>query len=468
MTGNSCCVKNCHQVSHDEDGKSLNNGLTFFSFPAWRRNEGSEISELTMKRRAAWVAAVGRSNITFSHIHKSTRVCSRHFHSGKPAYERLQSDPDWAPSLELGHEEENGRYTERFSLSIRDMKSKKRKRKEKILTKEKDLKMTVKKRRLDISRPTMGEAGAAAAGREVSKRVGDHVKDERSWSEVRSLLLSVLKSQPIRNKRPADQTDEGTVHAGKETDFRDFFRKSIEESLENFSKSRTPSTQEPPIYVELKEDLSLRVLPVLPVKETSKDSSSSCGNCVKLERKVFELQGELSLLTGGQDLMDVPHVSNKTQVHTDQVPQSRKPAQTEEEVPDWTVSLKKGLKKRRKLSSKSHKLADTLSPNDKPRPTLRFKKAWLRTFDFLRYSPSLNVMWCHICRLCHDKKHQDNGMIKGSRCLKLDNIKNHSSSNYHKENMERYMKQMSYQKPLDSNSLLEEDTQATGFKEEFF
>ncbi|XP_032361814.1 oocyte zinc finger protein XlCOF8.4 [Etheostoma spectabile] len=30
-------------------------------------------------------------------------VCSQHFHKGKPAYEMLQYDPDWAPSLLLGH-----------------------------------------------------------------------------------------------------------------------------------------------------------------------------------------------------------------------------------------------------------------------------------------------------------------------------------------------------------------------------
>lgn len=454
MTGNSCCVRNCNQFSHDEDGKSLNNGLTFFSFPAWRTNEGSEISALTMKRRAAWVAAVGRSNITFSHIPKSTRVCSRHFHSGKPAYERLQSDPDWAPSLYLGHDEGGGRYTERFPPSVRGTDLKTKKKKEKILVMEKDLKKTVKKRRLE----------AEAFGGEVDEGARGHVKDTHSWSEVRSLLLSVLKSEPISNQRPVDQMNKETVNARMETDFRDFFRKSVEESLENYSKSRTPSTQEPSIYVELKENLSLRIL---PVKKTCKDSSSSCGNCVKLQRKVIELQEELSVLTGGQKDMDVPTVSEKTQLNTDQVPRSPEPVQTEEEVPDWTESPKGGHKKKQQISSSKLKLAPTHSPNGKRRPQ-RFRKAWLRMFGFLRYSPSLNLMWCHVCRLYHDKKHQDKGMIKGSRCLKLDNIKHHSTSMYHKENMERYMKHMSDLKPLDSNSLSEENTQATEFNEEYF
>ncbi len=28
----------------------------------------------------------------------------------------------------------------------------------------------------------------------------------------------------------------------------------------------------------------------------------------------------------------------------------------------------------------------------------RFKQEWLKKFWFLRYSPTLNEMWCHVCR----------------------------------------------------------------------
>lgn len=83
MGGRNCCVKNCRRRSHDHLGRRIPNGLTFHCFPAWRRNEGAQISALTCRRRAAWVAAVGRSSITFNHITKSMRVCSRHFHSGQ-------------------------------------------------------------------------------------------------------------------------------------------------------------------------------------------------------------------------------------------------------------------------------------------------------------------------------------------------------------------------------------------------
>ncbi|KAK9978567.1 hypothetical protein ABG768_020312 [Culter alburnus] len=41
-------------------------------------------------------------------------VCSKHFHKGKPAYEMLECDPDWAPSLYLGHTEVKVTNTDRF------------------------------------------------------------------------------------------------------------------------------------------------------------------------------------------------------------------------------------------------------------------------------------------------------------------------------------------------------------------
>lgn len=37
--------------------------------------------------------------------------------TGKPAYEMLESDPDWVPSLHMGHSDEKTRRTERLSSS---------------------------------------------------------------------------------------------------------------------------------------------------------------------------------------------------------------------------------------------------------------------------------------------------------------------------------------------------------------
>ncbi|XP_077058646.1 uncharacterized protein LOC143711199 [Siphateles boraxobius] len=112
---NACCIINCHNRSHDRRGKRIINGVRFFSFPAWKQSNGTQVAELTKRRRMAWVAAVRRTNITFSNISRHMFVCSRHFHTGKPAYEMLECHPDWIPSLHLGHTEVKTTHTQRFN-----------------------------------------------------------------------------------------------------------------------------------------------------------------------------------------------------------------------------------------------------------------------------------------------------------------------------------------------------------------
>ncbi|KAK0152525.1 hypothetical protein N1851_005951 [Merluccius polli] len=103
MVGQYCCVRNCHSKSHDSCGRKLGNGISFYGFPTWKRNEGELVEKVTTRRRMAWIAAVRRNNIKFSNISASMKVCSLHFQSGQPAYEMLETHPDWAPSLHLGH-----------------------------------------------------------------------------------------------------------------------------------------------------------------------------------------------------------------------------------------------------------------------------------------------------------------------------------------------------------------------------
>ncbi|KAK0151189.1 hypothetical protein N1851_007669 [Merluccius polli] len=105
MPENNCCVKNCSNASHDCRGNHKNNGLQFFRFPKWRTRSGEQVSDITRRRRMSWVAAIRRKDLTFDHIPQSMRVCSLHFHSGKPSYEMLENHPDWTPSLRLGHSE---------------------------------------------------------------------------------------------------------------------------------------------------------------------------------------------------------------------------------------------------------------------------------------------------------------------------------------------------------------------------
>ncbi|XP_026017886.1 uncharacterized protein LOC113018754 isoform X1 [Astatotilapia calliptera] len=101
----TCCVVFCNVRSHDRQGNKLENGLSFHSFPAWKQNEGAHVSDVTKRRRLAWIAAVGRADIQFSAIPRYLLVCSRHFHSGKPAYEMDETNPDWVPTLRMGHSE---------------------------------------------------------------------------------------------------------------------------------------------------------------------------------------------------------------------------------------------------------------------------------------------------------------------------------------------------------------------------
>ncbi|XP_070178395.1 serine-rich adhesin for platelets-like isoform X1 [Littorina saxatilis] len=101
--GASCCVVNCTNASHNWKGQKKNESLRFFRIPKVKTREGEHVKAVTERRRRAWVAAIRRTNITFEHSSDGFRVCSRHFHKGEPAYEMAETDPDWAPSLHLGH-----------------------------------------------------------------------------------------------------------------------------------------------------------------------------------------------------------------------------------------------------------------------------------------------------------------------------------------------------------------------------
>lgn len=101
----SCCVIGSNSKSHDRKGHKLSNGERFFSFPTLKKGHGQHVADVTKRRRMAWVGAVRRKNITFANISPFMYVCSRHFHKGQPAYEMMETDPDWAPSLHLGHAE---------------------------------------------------------------------------------------------------------------------------------------------------------------------------------------------------------------------------------------------------------------------------------------------------------------------------------------------------------------------------
>ncbi|XP_026068147.1 uncharacterized protein LOC113049753 isoform X2 [Carassius auratus] len=93
------------------------------SFPVWKHHLGSQVSELTKRRRMSWVAAVRKKTITFNNISQNTLVCSRHLHKGKPTDEMLDCDPDWVPSSHLRHTEVKATHSVQFNRSTRRLQA---------------------------------------------------------------------------------------------------------------------------------------------------------------------------------------------------------------------------------------------------------------------------------------------------------------------------------------------------------
>uniref|UniRef100_A0A3P8NI01 THAP-type domain-containing protein n=1 Tax=Astatotilapia calliptera TaxID=8154 RepID=A0A3P8NI01_ASTCA len=107
----TCCVLGCNVRSYDRHGNKV--GLSFYAFPTWKQREGAHVSDVTKRRRLAWIAAVRRADIKFCYVSRYQLVCSRHFHSGKPAYEMDQTNPDWVPTLHMGHSEIRTSHSDR-------------------------------------------------------------------------------------------------------------------------------------------------------------------------------------------------------------------------------------------------------------------------------------------------------------------------------------------------------------------
>uniref|UniRef100_A0A3Q1BY98 THAP-type domain-containing protein n=1 Tax=Amphiprion ocellaris TaxID=80972 RepID=A0A3Q1BY98_AMPOC len=569
MGGRNCCVKNCRRRSHDHHGRKLPNGLTFHCFPAWRTNEGGQISELTRRRRAAWVAAVGRSDITFDSIPSSMRVCSRHFYSGRPAYEMLESDPDWAPSLNLGHNDGNLRRAERVPLSVQtkkkqkqkmilkkrpvvaftapqtqsedgfpplhldqheedsgpanylllSMKSKKKQIKKKktetrptatsttpqtqseaaedwvsslhldynegnllsMKSKEKQIKkkktetrptetsttpqtqseaagdwapslhldyneenlLSVKSKKKQIKREKMETRPAETSTTpQTQSEAAEGFKKPSvpPWRDVKSVLQSLIQINTNVSKKPEDETVDRPAANNTELSFRDFFRNALEASLEASIRSRAQSKASSS-NSELTVELNLQVPPLKGKSDASSSSlpvsssSSSCLNCVRLQRRVEELKEKLSQFAGEQEDMEASAAWIKPEQNPETI------HEIEVVVPEWPELLSPDQVVQRDDSKAS-------PSGQKRRPPLRFRKEWLSMFWFLRYSPSLDHMWCHVCRLHASSMYHKLALIKGSRVFKMDSIKKHSNTNYHKENLEQYVKsgnRISYQ-----------------------
>ncbi|XP_070828951.1 uncharacterized protein [Chaetodon trifascialis] len=312
--------------------------------------------------------------------------------SGKPAYEMHESDPDWVPSLQMGHGEGSSRRPERLpSETAETQRDKQRWRTE--------------------ARPSCVSSCPPAV---------------RPWRDVRPLLLSALQRPMDTGGRPGDETQQQTAAVSENAGFRDFFRDALEASLETSSRSR--ALRQTPVSVERDVELTFQ-----SKASSSSSSSSSCLNCVRLQRRIRELQDQLS-----QDTEASP-ASNKTLLQPNQDLQGRK-----------TVLKEPG--RGGDFASTSTPSGAAVSEDDpagqRPRRPPRFQWAWLKMFWFLRYSPTLDEMWCHVCRLHANKYFQNSALAKGSRRFRVHNIKKHSHSNYHKENVQRHLLAESRNAPL--------------------
>ena len=87
-------------------GRSKRSGrdkdVSFFRIPKVITNKGKDLEKLSRKRREGFLAAVRRFDLT-EKIISNDRICSRHFHSGKPACLIDENSSDWLPTLKLGH-----------------------------------------------------------------------------------------------------------------------------------------------------------------------------------------------------------------------------------------------------------------------------------------------------------------------------------------------------------------------------
>ncbi len=86
--------------------------VSFYRIPSVRTGRSSEELELSKNRREGFLVAISRADLTESKL-ENGRICSRHFISGKLADLFDSLNPDWLPTLHLGHSKksENVLYT---------------------------------------------------------------------------------------------------------------------------------------------------------------------------------------------------------------------------------------------------------------------------------------------------------------------------------------------------------------------
>ncbi|XP_056596119.1 zinc finger protein 862 isoform X1 [Triplophysa dalaica] len=162
-------------------------------------------------------------------------------------------------------------------------------------------------------------------------------------------------------------------------------------------------------------------------------STSFCTNCVRLKKRIRELEAELLRLRGpvqGEAPSEpLPSEDLKVEAMTPMVMEDE-----DQDVDSADESISADLMV---ATDESLKLSAGSG-----RRIRRFKQEWLKKFWFLRYSPTLNEMWCHVCRQYTVQSSRTSAFIIGSKQFKIHTIKLHSQSNLHKKCLQLYKLRM--------------------------
>uniref|UniRef100_A0A671TJA5 PR/SET domain 11 n=1 Tax=Sparus aurata TaxID=8175 RepID=A0A671TJA5_SPAAU len=287
----------------------------------------------------------------------------------------------------------------------------------------------------------------------VSQRSIDHNLDPGGlFDEINQstqVLFSILdlKSPCLQSAlqgKPSDEPDGQPPAKRKKIDL--IFKDVLEASLEDSSKSRSqcslPSEcKSAALGSGFNSSESSFNVPNLKVEEKEEEdensaepSTSFCPNCVKLKRRILELEEELSRLRGEQGGAAGPPIISLRHPEFSLFHGAVVLDEDDQDVDSADESIAADL---------------VISPEDPSklssaggRRIRRFKQEWLKKFWFLRYSPTLNEMWCHVCRQYTVQSSRTSAFIIGSKQFKIHTIKLHSQSNLHKKCLQLYKLRM--------------------------
>ncbi|XP_043938494.1 PR domain-containing protein 11 [Protopterus annectens] len=188
------------------------------------------------------------------------------------------------------------------------------------------------------------------------------------------------------------------------------------------------------VKVETPEDLALVSDDLDEIPTTS-----FCPNCIRLKKKIRELQAELLRLKSEQDPQPIkPTLVPDHELAEPPVAEANAAVSNLMEDEDQEDSADESMSNEMIAATDETSKMSAVSA----RRIRRFKQEWLKKFWFLRYSPTLNEMWCHVCRQYTVQSSRTSAFIIGSKQFKIHTIKLHSQSNLHKKCLQLYKLRM--------------------------